>query len=793
MPKLPSDEVLGRIPSAESGRPFVSLNTSAPGAAMEQMGKGIADLGKGIASGIKAFAEEGDSQSEAKARSAFLVDEVKFKEKYKDESDPEVLGKAEEEYRGLVDKHASAMPGRAAEKFRLDYAPRIAQQGVSAREKIAGIEKDKYLADAQGNIDLMRELAIDPEVDDETRQTAIGVVNDYIDEMKSKGYLSEQEGEKRRKDWVDKYAWDRIQMLPPEQRAYAIGGIEGALIGRESGGRPRIMNDWGYVGLYQYGAPRLQSLGVYSPGDGENMGGWSKSAATAPGKWSGTFNIPGFPQVKTVEDFRNNPDAQRAVYQIDSAYMDKEIAQRGLDQYIGKTVGGVLITRDGIKAMIHLGGAGGASAALASGGQNNAADANGTKVLDYARMASRGDGTIANILPPDKREQLRETTYRELAQRKAQDEQGFKLEQSAVKRMMSEDIDSITQTGKPIADLTPKRVEDAYGPDARADFERQRYHASRYYEQTNDFDRLSEGQIGERLNTLDPRKNGQAGQVGFTEADAYFQKALAKAQALIKERRSDPAQAADRQPDVAEARQSADINQPETYRPLIARRQAAQERFGIPAQARRDFTAAEYSALFDPIDQAMTPREQQAQAKVLVEQLQKIFGDDKDRIERNIQAALEHYKVSKDMREVLARVLVKAGLGGKADQADKQAVDDAAKQDAQAKAAAALIQVAPNDYMPGTGAPLPGGLITPDEQGPPAPPRKSMTKDEIAQLWSRPNNAKMVQRYTEVFGEDEVKKQLQNRPADWDGDLWQRYQAGKVQARPTYDWKKMHR
>lgn len=185
----------------------------------------------------------------------------------------------------------------------------------------------------------------------------------------------------------------QVRALPLSDRvALATSGevpadtLQNRLIKRESGGRTNLINTFGYAGLFQFGAPRLTDLGVYRPGPSENLEAWSKTPRTFGNKWSGEFQIPGFPEVKTIDDFRSNPGAQRAVFGAHIARMDQEITARGLERFEGKTIGGVPITRDGIRAMIHLGGADGARKALESGGGVNPKDANGTSLLDYARM-----------------------------------------------------------------------------------------------------------------------------------------------------------------------------------------------------------------------------------------------------------------------------------------------------------------------------------------------------------------------------------------------------------------------
>jgi hypothetical protein len=98
--------------------------------------------------------------------------------------------------------------------------------------------------------------------------------------------------------------------------------------------------------------------------------------------------VPGFPQVKTLQDFLGNPAAQKAAFDMHTANMDSQISANGMDRFIGTNVGGVPITRDGLHMMIHLGGAAGTMETLTSNGAVNPRDANGTSLLDYARVGA---------------------------------------------------------------------------------------------------------------------------------------------------------------------------------------------------------------------------------------------------------------------------------------------------------------------------------------------------------------------------------------------------------------------
>jgi hypothetical protein len=173
---------------------------------------------------------------------------------------------------------------------------------------------------------------------------------------------------------------------PAQQAAYSVPGwFDSALTARESSGRANAVNSLGFAGLYQFGAPRMSHVGLYTPGRDENLAGWNRSSKDAAGKWSGTFNIPGFENVKTLQDFLANPAAQQAAFNAHVAQMDREIAHYGLEQHIGKTVGDVALTREGLYAMMHLGGAKG-TADFLSGKKGDPADAYGTRMSSYAAL-----------------------------------------------------------------------------------------------------------------------------------------------------------------------------------------------------------------------------------------------------------------------------------------------------------------------------------------------------------------------------------------------------------------------
>ena len=194
----------------------------------------------------------------------------------------------------------------------------------------------------------------------------------------------------------------------------AMGSNEAALMEAESGGDPTEINDLGYAGLYQFGAPQLNTLGLYTAGPGESL---DRDWADHPEeRWTGTIHIPGFPEVRTITQFRNNPAAQQAAFRIHTVWVNGQIDQH-FAQYIGQTIDGVRITRASIFNMIHLGGTGGARGFLE--GTSNVADRNRTTMRDYAMLGSgliQESGGIQAILSPEQTRSLLSAAESQIAE-----------------------------------------------------------------------------------------------------------------------------------------------------------------------------------------------------------------------------------------------------------------------------------------------------------------------------------------------------------------------------------------
>lgn len=139
----------------------------------------------------------------------------------------------------------------------------------------------------------------------------------------------------------------------------SFNGFREALAFKESRGDYSVINKFGYMGKYQFGASTLRMVGIYD-----------------------------------VQSFINNPELQEEVFMA-NLRRNKWILRKDIQRFVGKTIGGIKITESGILAAAHLGGAGNVKKYLRSYGTYNFTDAYGTSLRYY--MKRFGGYDISNI------------------------------------------------------------------------------------------------------------------------------------------------------------------------------------------------------------------------------------------------------------------------------------------------------------------------------------------------------------------------------------------------------------
>lgn len=145
------------------------------------------------------------------------------------------------------------------------------------------------------------------------------------------------------------------------------------LSGSESGGHYNIANRQRFVGKYQFGRAALKSVG-YKTSHINKIRNSIYKISRKRYRFDTTYFTPKQQEI--------------AMMKYMSLY-EKRSLKKILKKYDGKYFNGIYMTKAGIYAAAHLGGAGSVKKYFKSGGRINRTDANGTSLKTYMKMFSK--------------------------------------------------------------------------------------------------------------------------------------------------------------------------------------------------------------------------------------------------------------------------------------------------------------------------------------------------------------------------------------------------------------------
>ena len=165
-------------------------------------------------------------------------------------------------------------------------------------------------------------------------------------------------------DFSDEYLLDLSKCYSTPRLGKTFVGFKEALAFKESSGNYNSINEFGYLGKYQFGAETLKLIGVYN-----------------------------------TMRFMEDPELQEKAF-IANTMRNKWILRRDIKRFVGKRIDGVLVTESGILAAAHLAGPGSVKTYLRSYGAIGFADAYGTTIRNYMKRFS---GYDTSFIKPDKK------------------------------------------------------------------------------------------------------------------------------------------------------------------------------------------------------------------------------------------------------------------------------------------------------------------------------------------------------------------------------------------------------
>lgn len=154
---------------------------------------------------------------------------------------------------------------------------------------------------------------------------------------------------------------DEVNVFPELGKGYL--GFKEALAFKESRGDYGVINQFGYLGKYQFNRNTLKMVGVYD-----------------------------------TQEFMTSPELQEKAFLAYTA-RNKWVLRKDIKRSVGKVMNGVKVTESGILAAAHLSGPGSVKRYLRSGGAHGFSDAFGTTIQYYMKKFG---GYDLSFVPEDR-------------------------------------------------------------------------------------------------------------------------------------------------------------------------------------------------------------------------------------------------------------------------------------------------------------------------------------------------------------------------------------------------------
>ena len=653
MARLPSEEQIGALPSALSGRQVATIDTSAIGRGMSNFGEGLSSAGASINNVAERERRAIGDLELATAKSRYLTERVTLDKERDDTLDPAKLEGFGERYKQSRNQAAEAIrdPARR-QRFLLDTQDDVAKAGVGVENRSFSLKRDAYLASSQTELDNLRKKGLEAK-DETTRASIIETGRARIRAMAGMGYISDVEAQRLDKGWVQGYAFGKLNMMAPSQRIAALTG-------------PAETSE-ATKGAYGFFVSK----------------GWSPAqAAGIVGNLMAESNLR--THARNAGDGRDGSDSIGiAQWNADRAErLKRYAAARGTDWKDLNTqlefVDLELRTTHASDNLLKAKTARDAAAAFVTDFEKPAGSNRGAeyshgwaKRLKHAETflnaygggpaPSKADGAdIAGLLPPDQRAQMLERANREEDQQIREGERQLRAQSADVQRAIKDDLASLESKGVELEGMTRAKVATVLGEEAASEWEAERVRARKIHSALDGIETLPEGEVEQRLKSMEPTP----GQAGFVDDMKAYERARKKADKFMEARRSDPALAVDVFDTVRTARQNAqyvDENgvrsiAPESAQAIVRSRLTAQQTLGVQepmavtrSEARTIARQLRYIGDEDPkgMDRFMR-------------QLEGTYGDLADEV---LASALQLENVNRDLAVVATDVIGKIAKG----------------------------------------------------------------------------------------------------------------------------------
>lgn len=598
MAKLPSAEALGGLPSAASGRQISSIDGSAIGQGMQTMaqgmralaegqaaeGRGYAAMGREVGQAFNELAQEQRKKellSENQIESQRTIERLKLEDAISKENDPSRIAELRSGFAKLDNDFAAKIPDPVRRQQTLGkWNVQTAESDIRAGSRFKILSDERTRFDADNQIETQRRLALGSK-DPAVRNEAIRSVNEQFDRLHSAGVIrSPQELAQRKRMFADSYSWDRFNQLPSTERLEAATPVA---VGERS--------KTAFEFFKRKGWSTEQAAGIVGNLIHESMG--LNTSARAKGDGSDGTDSVGLAQwnsdrARNLQTFAASKGKDWRDFGTQLEFVDYElnIAERKA----GEKLRTAATPRDAAAAFaeyfLRPAGSGTGSADNIHGWKNRYRHSEAVaSQFGGMKFEQTEADKMFSLMPAERQVQAREAAQRDyIRENQALQRQNREM-QTEIKRGIADDLASIESTGKELTGLSKDKVASVIGESGANDWLASRERSRRTYTALNGIETLSEGEVEQRLKTLEPTP----GAPGYAEDMETYKKAETKAKKFLDARRADPALAVDAFDAVRNVKAAAEYEgdgerrsiKPESAQAVVRARLAAQSQLGI--------------------------------------------------------------------------------------------------------------------------------------------------------------------------------------------------------------------
>jgi GH24 family phage-related lysozyme (muramidase) len=600
MPRMPTEEALGfNLPRSRDvprqQEDIIGRAVSRAGQAIEGAGRVVSDeadrnleFDRDLALRQK---KEDDALDLARARADWNKRRLEEDDLYRLEKNPNYDG-WEKGYSTNIEKHRKTSASlirspKLREKFELETSDDVVSGAINVRNRAQGIDRERRVTEAVYGLDETITLATKPGLDRKTSEGMIAQARANIDNMLEAGLIDPAKAIELRRGLAKKYAKTKvaqdIQDNPLAASAWLEGGQGGAvgLIRKQEGYRARPYWD---TDAYRVGF----GSDTVTLEDGTILPVKPGMVITRADAERDLNRRIGEFQSGIVRDV--GPDAWGAMPASAKAALTSVAYNYGS-------------LPESVVNAIKSGDLGQVSEAV-RGLQGHNKGINARRRNEEADIILSGGDAIADLTPPDyysvletdERMALQAEADGERAAREKETREASALERYQVKQAIEDDLAQIEATGK-AGTVDPQTVVNTLGEDDAAKWLEKRQQAVEIYEAVTVQDSMTNEQIEEHLEGLEPKPGAD----NFARRQAVYEKAEKRAKTLQDLRLKDPAKAVEEAPMVAQAKEAYNPARPESVQGVIRARLAAQEQVGIPKAIQKPVTRKEAYAIIAPV------------------------------------------------------------------------------------------------------------------------------------------------------------------------------------------------